>query len=1554
MSDLENLKISKIINHENYFINSYKSLTRIKFIHILFSLIEIFLNIFLELEIILGGFEEENITKKNTGLNYVSFITINFNKIHRLIRLAIMTSLILIVDSLYLLIKIKKFKLSHMYIKIIVNLIELIYFRAFMLIIFNLFFTLNGELLLIGFFFFIPQLLVIINNFLYNHLYYFVPDFIEYPYDEFSSFFDIALLSIKLLLSISSTTNNKGLGKFCFLILLIEQIFFCFYFLYKLKNHSYLFMKNSILNRTKVCLFFTKTIIVVFAILLGRSAILNTLFLCICIILFLIIMIYMYFIYNPFYNIKIKRETPMENIFFYFFVLSEKNDYEFIIRDKINEHYKNCGTCVLCKNFIKYSNKSKSTKTSDDELEKFINEENYKYNENNNKLINLFDIIYDGQNKYFDLMKKLILNYKQKGKESLNNNTYFFINFLFLIYSDYQNNNITLSLNERLILEVINQENRSFLDNHETQITQLMLCNSFISLANKILKELKDIINVGSNYRRIQKIIDLSVLLKEMKSSKYKRHLFSHKLENISNSKHLLLICSIMYEEIFNITLNNSHLPIRDNIQSLEDLFYNNKINRIISLSVDLIYQKCKIIRAGKSLCSHINDNLFDLFPLIFKQYQINMFMSNILNFESKTNKEKNSSIISSKNINKDFSRKMSKKDIRANLKIANNKKNQKQFSEIKLIICEKVSSKIYYQLLSLKLTPLLNNNNNYFIIFDGCYSIYKNTLITLQDFEKNINSKEKLFAVSEPDLEKNNEIQYLAFNKNSICLHNFILSKITTFNISHKYYNIYLVNKREKEAAQKTVEKKINPRKISQIEDDENQISSNKNSKTEKIQYLEDNSSVNSQTNAGSANSGGVSNYGIRNKRKDNIYENGGFSNIKKFAFFIIISSFIIFILENFYLYSLQNDTYNNNNSLLEYRDFYKLYFQLFSSTIGVACIYESHKCINLIDTFTNEYYAESEDDLFNLTLFVIVQNKILAKDMMDKKVYLSRVHKIIGNKKYNELFGKKNYYFRVSQSISQGRFNFSLSRVNLEFSEAILTICNSFQILVNGTNNPVVLLNKLDNPFKIINDNNQNYNLFLNDYQKEFYEMILNYKYYYQEFNSINEKLNKILFSKSSYIEAFIYIFITLNIILILLVISAVYTYSAFFENMLIKIMNYINMILNANNEDFNFSINFSKKIENLENLLDFNNYDPIETMKNLNNLYINYQQFLTTKNKNKNNVNLMNKKNYKKIMEENKKNELDDIPKNQRIMSKEEVKDLGITYIYKLVYFISLIVFIVSYILLLYIWMTYFSQKSNLYTLIQKNISLEMSIYRAINAYDLMVFHNYTLEEISDIILSNNNNTNVEPNYILNSFYNDIELAFNNKKEINKINNLYQDFEDEQNFTCENVYYLNREKLNEIQSNDIFKNLGRNITEILINICDKSRITESNDFRSVFEKHFQNIKNGVLSIQDYSYTGLLKIIKEQGILSRSSVFFNIIVIYIIEISNSEPCKNSIKKLFSKLQNSIQITEVIFFLFDLLSIIFVFFLYIKGIDNLCNQIFILKNVFKIFEIQD
>jgi hypothetical protein len=289
----------------------------------------------------------------------------------------------------------------------------------------------------------------------------------------------------------------------------------------------------------------------------------------------------------------------MENIYFYLYILSEKNDFDFVFENKVNEHYEKCGICNLCKRYYSYINRNKNTKKGEDEEKEELLKDNNSNNED--KLMDLFDIVYDNKTKYFQLIKKIVLNYKQYGKESLNNNSYYYINLSFLMYSDYQNN-INLSLNERILLEVVNSENKAFLDNHEAQILQILLCNEFISLSNKIITQLKDILNSEPNLNKAKKLIDFSLLLKQMKNKKYKENLFSHKLENISNSRHLILICSILYEEIFNTSLNNSQLPIRDNIQPLEDIFHNNtnKYNRIISLSMNVINKSCKIIRVGK------------------------------------------------------------------------------------------------------------------------------------------------------------------------------------------------------------------------------------------------------------------------------------------------------------------------------------------------------------------------------------------------------------------------------------------------------------------------------------------------------------------------------------------------------------------------------------------------------------------------------------------------------------------------------------------------------------------------------------------------------------------------------------------------------------------------------------------------------------------------------------------------------------------------------------------------------------------------------------------
>jgi len=483
---------------------------------------------------------------------------------------------------------------------------------------------------------------------------------------------------------------------------------------------------------------------------------------------------------------------------------------------------------------------------------------------------------------------------------------------------------------------------------------------------------------------------------------------------------------------------------------------------------------------------------------------------------------------------------------------------------------------------------------------------------------------------------------------------------------------------------------------------------------------------------------------------------------------------------------------------------------------------------------------------------------------------------------------------------------------------------------------------------PFSLLNNNNENNN-YLTEYQKEFYGMLLNYRNYYKGFNGINDELINILFSKSNFIQVFIYIYLTFNIVLILIIESSTYIYNIFFENMLIKIINYINMTINFKNDDFNFKETFSKKIENLEHILQFDINDPIKGVQNLNDIYNDYQSYITAKNKS--NTADANKKNNKKFINDNKKNELDDIPKNERIMTKKEVIALGITFIYRLIYYFNCLILVIFYIVLLVIWTNYFTQKKYLYELIQKNIMIESSLYRAINIYDLMVFHNYSLDEVSNDVISDYINN--EKNALIKSFYNDIETAFDSIKEKNKIGGLYQDFEDISNFTCGNLFKLNSEKIKEIEKNDKEKKLN-NISGNLIKLCEFLKITESNDFTTVFERYFQYIRNGILSMNDFSYKGIIDHIKNDGTLSKISLFFNIIIIYIIEIINRVPFRNSINKLLNRLGILIIISEIAFLLFDLIVILLVILLYFRGINNLCGKIFGLRKIFQIFELQE
>ena len=107
-------------------------------------------------------------------------------------------------------------------------------------------------------------------------------------------------------------------------------------------------------------------------------------------------------------------------------------------------------------------------------------------------------------------------------------------------------------------------------------------------------------------------------------------------------------------------------------------------------------------------------------------------------------------------------------------------------------------------------------------------------------------------------------------------------------------------------------------------------------------------------------------------------------------------------------------------------------------------------------------------------------------------------------------------------------------------------------------------------------------------------------------------------------------------------------------------------------------------------------------------------------------------------------------------------------------------------------------------------------------------------------------------------------------------------------------------------------------------------------------------------MLLINDLSISHILQHISSDDIPSRVSFFFINVVNYIIQHVFHIPYENAIYKLNDILIELIKFSQIIFFLFVIMIILEFTLFYVSGINSLCNQIFTLIKVFKIFEINE
>ena len=404
-----------------------------------------------------------------------------------------------------------------------------------------------------------------------------------------------------------------------------------------------------------------------------------------------------------------------------------------------------------------------------------------------------------------------------------------------------------------------------------------------------------------------------------------------------------------------------------------------------------------------------------------------------------------------------------------------------------------------------------------------------------------------------------------------------YILSKISSFNISSKTYNIYTLSK--KESNKKYVKKNSLLKVIRLGDEDEDQNSEIKNSENKKMMLLEENVSVSSQQNNSSINNG-ISNIAGRNRNKENLYEHGGLTKVQKVIYLAIGIMFLILTVEYFQLKFLQINIINYNINYLEYREFYKLYFQLFTSTLSLVCVMQDGICTRLVNVYTEQYHINYPlSGNFNFAKLIEIQNEILSKNILEKKNILNKINKNFGSEAYNELFGKEINYIRIIQNTNNTKVKFNITSIKMSFFEVILIMCNSFQVLAPLSNEQVIFLNKtIFDPFYSLNNNDIRKSF--NDYQKELYEMILNYKTFYDNLNLINNKLKQKLNSNSNLDEKIIYFDISSDEFMIFVIIFLLYIYLICFESILIKVLNYLNMTMNVKNEEFNFASTFLKK--------------------------------------------------------------------------------------------------------------------------------------------------------------------------------------------------------------------------------------------------------------------------------------------------------------------------------------------------------------------------------------
>jgi len=1484
-----------MLKENEYFSNSYKSIISNKFFHLIVILIEYIFTIIVQIVIFIRQFDS-TYKDKNTNIDFhliMIKIVNQTNEYIKIILLLLIFLFILIYYYIYNKYSLKKYNLSNL---IAINIFEIFIFRLFFIIICHYLFSLENTIISLVFVIIsILIIAIIIHSFSMNHLYYFSPHFIKYPYDYYSSFNDIFHLFQKYLICFSLQNSNINLCKFIFIIVFIMQIISFFYSAYIFNFKSYYIMSNIFLNKARFSFIASTVLINVIMIFLGINNIKNVSFFIYGMNIYIICFIIIQIFYNPYNYIYFDSDENIENIYFYFYIIDHIKNKDFILEEKIEKHISACRSCDLCLKVKKY----------------LSNKFDYK---------KVFKIIYKNNCAFSKIMNDIIHSVLVNGKQSLKNNSYFLINIIFCYYIYYNKKDYILSSNMKIIYEIINEENSNILENHLLTTEQIFLLNEFLNKSKKILDEIQEIL-MNNNYKsKIKQFFELDHDIFELKDKKYKSKLYYNKNEGIVNFCRHISICTMIYEELFNATLSNGGLPLKENPVFLDEISkkQNLEINQII-IQLDLLTFENKIIYIIGEFSKYKNKALCQLFPNIFRSKQLLIIKDKIM-------KQKYFKTINNEKKQKEFSQ------------LNNNNTLGQQYIDFHCIIYDNVENSKKFRMINLRVNLIYPLNVTKKILLYGVYSIEKNVIITL---DKSTEEKKEEYVLNYDDNEEQNEIKnnfLVHYKKNVKYFNNQKLTFVDKYFINPNVYNIYYIYKIEK---QKTI-------KEDNIRNEKNKIYDHNNSNIKNDIYGESdggNFNIMVQSTASTSTFAQINNdrQGFKKRNK------GGKNNNKKKMHFkyyqigiVIISIFILLcqIICHICINNYNNNLDQKNMVLSMLKNYFGIYNILFSSILSLSCLTKESRgdeCSSTFDLFEDHYIKETGNTFLNIPEFIANQNRFMSAQLSGLKLQFMDILSSINDENFNNLVNSEITIYSISQNISFDEIKFNLQIQNISFLNVLDFMTTGFLVMTSNNEyikENIYIVNQVNirklsiSPFIHIKSNRQ-----LTQYQSYFYYLVLNYQNFVKKIDIISIQLIILTGKLSALSISLIFYFLIINLLFYLLLHLALFFYIQKYFKLIADLFEDIQNKLNLKNDNISVSEMFFQKIQKLKIILSLYKQDLYQSIVDLNFIYDNYKKFVEEKNKEM--AKYLKKEKY--INSSNNTNSTKD--KNKKvniryIMSVPENRKRVLFLLITLLYSFCLV--IGFYIM----WESYYSDYNRMNALIKTHGNLSNDIYKLINYYHLMIFQNLTIEDINRLERYNISN-GVD---VFSNMYKDIQDLYDSKKHMDKLSHSYNldNIDSYYKYTCKTYYeYL-------FKSNTFLRLSNIKYKDFLIFVCEYSKIFKSNNYKQIFSILIEYIQIGLNEINDRSYDGLIAIIHKINY-PRIIVFFMTVYNYALEILGAQLQRKTNQKINFVMIIYSRISFILFYISSSLFILIIVFGYIWNLNTNYNKIHELKKVFKI-----